>query len=89
MSQFTLEGYCKIQPLNLLLLVIQLNGIVHSLVSISKQSSHSISESDDNLENINEDGEREQNDFLDEVDHEYERGGSKDAEDGPDWMFEG
>jgi hypothetical protein len=30
----------------------------------------------------------EDNDLLNEVDREYERGGSADAEDGPDWMFE-
>jgi len=32
--------------------------------------------------------EEEENDLLDEGDHEYDRGGSADAEDGPDWMFE-
>ena len=69
-------------------LVIQLNGIGQSLVSVPEQSSHSISESDDNLNNINEDEEGEENDLLDGVDHKYERGGSEDAENGPDWMFE-
>jgi hypothetical protein len=66
-------------------LVIYLNRVICSLVPIPEQTFHITQAT---THDDNEADDVEDNDLLNEVDWEYERGGSADAEDGPDWMFE-
>ena len=85
-------------------LVIRLNGVVHSLVPLperfcnpnsdvntieaTKNTTNTITGVESNSNSDDNGNEEEEDGLLDEVDREYDRGGSVDAEDGPDWMFE-